>query len=135
MKVLQKYFYLKKKLLVFYTAKIDNIKYKSEDYYVVYLKSITVDKQYQGMRFGQLLVDDFISKARETVEFLGLLGISLKAVPTKRDWYEKNGFEYIEEVEEKLNLMIYDFRTEDYFEYYDSLSYWQKKQEIELLDI
>ncbi len=123
MKVLQKYFYLKKKLLVFYTAKIDNIKYKSEDYYVVYLKSITVDKQYQGMRFGQLLVDDFISKARETVEFLGLLGISLKAVPTKRDWYEKNGFEYIEEVEEKLNLMIYDFRTEDYFEYYDSLSY------------
>ena len=82
-----------------------------------------MDKEYQGMRLGQLLLDNFISKARDTVEFLGLLGISLKAVPTKRDWYEKNGFEYIEEVEEKLNLMIYDFRTEDYFEYYDSLSY------------
>ncbi len=112
-------------IIGFYTTKIDNLKYNSEDYYVVYLESIAVDKQYQGMRLGQLLLDNFISKARDTVEFLGLLGISLKAVPTKRDWYEKNGFEYIEEVEEKLNLMIYDFRTEDYFEYYDSLSYWE----------
>lgn len=39
-------------IIGFYTTKIDNLKFNSENYYVVYLESIAVDKQYQGMKLG-----------------------------------------------------------------------------------
>lgn len=112
-------------LIGFYTVKVDSFKYEDEDeiYNVIYLVDIAVDEKYQGNGFGSALLDDFYFKAKETAEFLGLIGLLLKAVPTKKEWYESRGFISLGEIEEDLILMLYDIRTETHSRYRDSFNY------------
>lgn len=112
-------------IIGFYTVKVDSFKYEDEEetYSVIYLDYIAVDSKYQGKGYGSELLDDFHYKAMETAEFLGLMGVLLKAVPDKKEWYESRGFISLGEIEENLILMLYDIRTEAHSRYRDSFDY------------
>jgi len=69
------------------------------------------------------MFDYVIDNTKKNVEFLGLIGVMLKAIPDKRSWYEGNGFSFVKKSKYNLDLMLLDTRTIDYFEYYESLSY------------
>jgi hypothetical protein len=108
-------------LFGFYSVKIDTIYLNNTEdgYNVIYLNWIAIDVKVQKIGMGQYLLDEFLLKARECVDFLGLFGIALKAFPNKQEWYEKNGFVFIEEVEYDLKLMIIDARNQEHKDYYE----------------
>lgn len=108
-------------LIGYYTAKIEKFIYGEEEYYTIYLTYIAVDKKYQYNGFGQLLLNTFLKEANKSSKFLGLFGITLKAIPDKIKWYEKNGFIDLKlKVEEDMNLMLIDFTSDEHLEYRDS---------------
>ena len=105
----------------FYTVKIDSFIYEEDSFNMIYLEYIAVEKRFQNNGIGGYMLRNCLDKSRESIEFLGLLGIALKSIPDRKEWYEKKGFVFLAEIDNDLSLMWLDTRTKDFFEYKKTL--------------